>query len=185
MGMDIPTEPVPVNSSEVRERTSSTEKNYSRDISMSSTQSSVIYHERIANNGMDVDPEPANDFPALSYRTKQKKALRFSKATETLGNMRPQDGNNETTHSNPEHVFNINQSKQLPHDAALHDEDNNVINIQLPYDPNTPIKPDLWSSSFHPISLHESIEQIVSDTKNIKDLLNFIARYIANKKVLR
>ena len=52
MGMDIPAESVPVNGSEVRGRTSSTEKNYSRDTSMSSTQSSVIYHERMANNSI-------------------------------------------------------------------------------------------------------------------------------------
>ena len=41
----------------------------------------------------------------------------------------------------------------------------------------------LWSGNFHPISLHSSIEQFASDTKSIKDLLNFIARYISNKKV--
>ena len=63
--MDIPAGPVPINNSEVRGRTPSTEKNYSRDISMSSTWSSIIYHERTANNGMDVDPEPVNNFPAL------------------------------------------------------------------------------------------------------------------------
>ena len=68
-GMDIPAGFVPVNSFEVRERTSSTEKNYSRDSSMSSTWSSIIYHERIANNSMDIDQEPANDSPALSYKT--------------------------------------------------------------------------------------------------------------------
>ena len=45
------------------------------------------------------------------------------------------------------------------------------------------MEPDLWSGNFHPISLHGSIEQIASDTKNIKDLLNFIARYISNKKI--
>jgi len=88
-GMDISTGPVSVNSSEVRERTSSTKKNYSRDMSISSTWSSVIYHERIANNGMDVDPEPANDSPAPSCRIEQEKALHFSKAIETLGNTRP------------------------------------------------------------------------------------------------
>ena len=105
MGMDIPIGPVPVNGSKVRGRTFSTEKNYSRDTSMSSTWSSVIYHERMANNGMDVDPEPANNFPALSYKTEQEKAI------EILGNMRPQDGNNEATHFNTECVFNVNQSK--------------------------------------------------------------------------
>ena len=78
---------------------------------------------------MDVDPEPVNNFPALPYEMEQEKALHFSKVTETLGNTRPQDGNNETTHSNPEHSFNVNQSEWLPRDAAPHDDDNNVINI--------------------------------------------------------
>jgi len=89
MEMDIPAGPVPINSSEVRGRTSSTEKNYSRDTSMSSTQSSVIYHERMANNSMDIDLEPANNSPAPSHRTEQEKALHFSKMTETLGNTMP------------------------------------------------------------------------------------------------
>jgi len=63
------------------------------------------------------------------------------------------------------------------------DNDNNVINIQLPYNPNVPTEPELWSRSFHPISLHGSIEQIALDIKSIKDLLNFMARYISNRKV--
>jgi len=62
-------------------------------------------------------------------------------------------------------------------------EDNNVINIQLPYDPQAPTEPELWSGNFHPISLHGSIEHIALDAKNIKDSLNFIARYITNKQV--
>ena len=45
------------------------------------------------------------------------------------------------------------------------------------------MEPDLWSGNFHPISLHGSIEHIASDTKNIKDSLNFMARYITNKQV--
>ena len=37
----------------------------------------------------------------------------------------------------------MNQSEQLPHNTASHDEDNNIINIQLLYDPNSPTEPDL------------------------------------------
>jgi len=77
----------------------------------------------------------------------------------------------------------MNQSKHPPHGAASQTDDNNVVNIQLPYDLNAPTEPDLWSGNFHPISLHGSIEQIASNTKNIKDSLNFMARYISNKKV--
>ena len=58
-----------------------------------------------------------------------------------------------------------------------------IINIQLPYNPNTTMEPDLWSGSFHPISLHGSIEHIASDSKSIKNSLNFMAKYIANKQV--
>ena len=78
--------------------------------------------------------------------------------------MRPLGGNNE---ANPTH--------------GQHEED--VINIQIPYDLNAPTEPELWSGSFHPISLHSSIEHFVSDSKNIKITLNFLAKYILNKQV--
>jgi len=182
-GMDIPAGFVPVHDFEVRGRTPSTEKNFSRDSSMSSTRSSVIYHERMANNGMDIDQEPVDDSPALSYEEEHEKVLRLSKVTETLGNTRPLDGNNEANNTNPQRACNVNQNEQFQRDAALNDNDDNVINIQLPYDPNTPTEPELWSGNFHPISLHGSVEQIASDTKSIKDSLNFMARYINNKKV--
>ena len=58
-----------------------------------------------------------------------------------------------------------------------------IINIQLLYDLNMPMKSELWDSYFHPISLHRSIKYIVLDSKNIRDSLNFMARYISNKQV--
>ena len=58
-----------------------------------------------------------------------------------------------------------------------------IINIQLSYNSEAPTEPDLWSSSFHPISLHKLIEYFASDSKNIKDSLNFMAKYIFNKQV--
>ena len=61
--------------------------------------------------------------------------------------------------------------------------EDDVINIQLPYNPQTPTEPELWSGSFHPISLHGSNEHLASDTKNIKVTLNFLAKYIQNKQV--
>jgi len=67
--------------------------------------------------------------------------------------------------------------------AAHGTEDDDVINIQLQYNPQAPTEPDLWTGSFHLISLHSSIEQIASDAKNIKDFLNFMARYITNKQI--
>ena len=47
----------------------------------------------------------------------------------------------------------------------------------------SPTEPELWSGSFHPISLHGSIEHFASDSKNIKVTLNFLAKYIRNKQV--
>jgi len=82
-----------------------------------------------------------------------------------------------------EHAERAIPNKLKPCAAAPSDDDNNVINIQLPYDPNAPTEPELWSGNFHLISLHSSIEHITSDTKCIKDLLNFMAKYISNKKV--
>jgi len=66
---------------------------------------------------------------------------------------------------------------------ATYNEDDMIINIQILYDPNAPMEPELWNGSFYLISLHRSIKHIVSDSKNIKDLLNFMAKYIVNKQI--
>jgi len=137
----------------------------------------------MANNSMDIDPEPPAESSALSYEMEQEKVTCLRKVAKTLGNTRPQNGINEASPIQPERVGHANQGEQQPCGTALNDDDNNVINIQLLYDPNAPTEPELWSSNFHPISLHGSIEQIASDTKSIKDSLNFMARYISNKKV--
>jgi len=97
----------------------------------------------MANNGMDIDPEPPAEFPALSYEMEQEKITRFKKVAETLGNMRLQNEINEASPIQPECVGHANQDERQPCDIALNDDDDNVINIQLPYDPNIPTKPEL------------------------------------------
>jgi len=89
--------------------------------------------------------------------------------------------NNEASPIQTKHVSHVSQNKTRG--EAPCDNDDNIINIQIPYDPNASMEPDLWSGNFHPISLHGSIKHIASNTKSIKDSLNFIARYILNKKV--
>jgi len=118
---------------------------------------------------MDTDPddaptigEIANERLELSYETEQENALRIGKATNQQDTSRPPAANNEAT---PSHVS----------------YEDDVINIQLPYDPQVPTEPELWSGSFHPISLHSSIEHFASDSKNIKVSLNFLAKYIQGK----
>jgi len=97
--------------------------------------------------------------------------------------MRPQNRNNKATLINLEHAGNVNQGERQQHDVAPNGDDDNIINIQLPYDPNSPTEPELWSSNFHLISLHRFIKQITLNTKSIKNLLNFMAKYISNKRV--
>ena len=67
--------------------------------------------------------------------------------------------------------------------SAAQNKESTFINIPLPYNPNVPIDSEIWDGSFYPISLHGSIEHIASNTKNIKDSLKFIVKYIFNKQV--
>ena len=60
---------------------------------------------------------------------------------------------------------------------------NDIINVLLPYNPNALTDPDLWDGNFHPVSLHRSLEYLALDIKNIKDSLNFMAKYIDNKQI--
>ena len=166
IGMDIQSGPVLTNNSEVRGRNLLSSANSSRDSSMASSGRSTPYHDR-----MDTDPdgspsnnEVTNEHLELSYETEQEKALRIGKVTNQQDTSKPQNTNNEAT---PSHV--------------QHEDD--VINIQLPYNPQALTKPELWSGSFHPISLHSSIEYFASDFKNIKVTLNFLAKYIQGKQV--
>ena len=80
--MDFPTRPISDNYNEVRGRNLSTNRSISRDTSISSTKSSVMYHERIEYNNFKDDDEPMNPTPALFYETKQERALCFSKVTK-------------------------------------------------------------------------------------------------------
>ena len=65
----------------------------------------------------------------------------------------------------------------------MYNENEDIINIQLSYDSHMPTKPKLWDGGFHTILLHGSIEHLGSDIKNIKNSLNFMAKYISNKKI--
>jgi len=89
--MDIFSGIAPDNHDEMRGRSLSTNVNVSRDSSMSSTRSSVAYHEKIEqNNTMIIDNDPNDSSPALSYKDKQERAIRVSKAANPQNDMRPQ-----------------------------------------------------------------------------------------------
>ena len=111
-----------------------------------------------------VDNESNNKWLELFYEAEQEKAIRVSMATNHQVPMRLHNVNNEAT---PTH--------------AQHEDD--VINIQILYNPNTPTEPELWGGSFNHISLHSSMEHFMHNTRNIKVTLDFMAKYIRNKKV--
>ena len=84
------------------------------------------YHDR-----MDTDPDDApatggndNKRLELSYETEQEYALRIGKMTNQQDTMRPPATNNEAT------------SLYVPHE-------DDIINIQLPYDLQAPTEPEL------------------------------------------
>ena len=164
--MDIQSGRVLTNDSEVWERNPLPSTISFRDPFMVSSRHATLYHDK-----MDTDLDDAlatgrndNEHLELSYETKQEYASRIGKATNQQDTTRPPATNNEVT---PLHV--------------LHKDD--IINIQLLYDSQAPTEPELWSGSFHPISLHSFIEYFALDAKNIKVSLNFLAKYIQGKQV--
>ena len=118
-----------------------------------------------------------NKGPGLSYKTVQEQAIHVSMVADSSNNTL----NKYITIKCPIISSSYVQTKHSILGSSHGDD--TVINIQLPYNPNTPTEPDLWDGSFHPISLHGSMEHLVFDSKNIKDFLNFIAKYISNKQV--
>ena len=109
---------------------------------MSSTCSSVIYYERVTmNNGMDIDSDMPVESPALSHRTGQEKQLHLSKATGTSNNMRAQGVNNGASSMQSDCIDHISPNKMCG--EALRNDDDNVINIQITYNPNIPTEPKL------------------------------------------
>ena len=82
MGMDIQSGLASNNFDEVRGRTLSSNRNISRDVSMSSTKLSVIYHERMTTNNVNNNDDPVDASSKLSYETEQKKAFCVSKVAD-------------------------------------------------------------------------------------------------------
>ena len=58
-----------------------------------------------------------------------------------------------------------------------------VFDIQLPYNINQTTEQDSWNGNFLPISLHGSLEHLLSDSKNIKKFLCHMTNYIKNKGI--
>jgi len=57
------------------------------------------------------------------------------------------------------------------------------INVQLSYNINQALNPKSWDGDFHTISLHGSMEHLMSDIKIIKDSLSRMRKYILGKSI--
>jgi len=60
-----------------------------------------------------------------------------------------------------------------------------VFNVQLNYDIDQALDPESWDSKFCAVSLHGSMEHLVSDIKNIKDSLCRMGKYIQGKSIIK
>ena len=178
--MNFSTESLLDNYNEMRGRSPFIDKNTSRDSSISSTKSSVAYHKKMANNGMNFNDDNS---PALSYEEEYEKALRVSKAAKHLTNMRLQDNSLHIPKPTSQCIINEEQCFTPQRGPTAQNEESTFINIPLPYNLDTPTDPEIYSGNFHPVSLHGSIKHLASDIKNIKDSLKFMTKYITNKKI--
>ena len=78
----------PNNYDKVRGRTSSLNIHISRNSLVSSTKSSVVYHERMEHNHTMIEDIDMNDVsPELLYEMTQEKTSQVSKAADTNNNV--------------------------------------------------------------------------------------------------
>ena len=133
------------------------------------------------NNSMDVD-DINNTSSKLPYEVSQEREICLRTVAENCEDTLPSQGkltnNNQLQHS-PGKVPDSTPIQGL----TVQNEKSIFINILLLYDPNIPTDPEIWDGNFYLISLHDSIEHLSSDVKNIKNSLRFMTKYIANKQI--
>ena len=128
LGMDIQQGVPPATNSGERGRNPSPSAKSSRESSLASSGRSTPYHER-----MEIDVAPGTEKSniesrELSYETEQEKEVRVSMAANQQANqqtsMRSTGGINEASPTHGQH-------------------EENIFNVQLPYDINAPVEPEL------------------------------------------
>jgi len=58
-----------------------------------------------------------------------------------------------------------------------------VLNIQLNYNPDQALDPDLWDGNFHTVSLYGAIKHMPSDVLNFKESLSRMHKYMLGKAI--
>ena len=138
------------------------------------------------NNNMNINinnnKNDKNTFPELFYEISQEKVIRLSMAAEKQTNTLPLKSN-LTNNNCSQHVLNKHPTSTSTRGLPIQNIESRFINILLPYDPNVSIDSEIWGGNFYSISLHGLIKHIISNAKNIKDSLKFIAKYITNKQI--
>ena len=159
------------NDNKVRGRSLDVSIHRPRSPSMSSSKCDEEYHIRVQreSNKMvedDNDIEPANSIGSirLKYVTHEGQNNQVSKAADTSLNTRQQ------------HAPTVGPAPNSP-------PGENVFDVQLNYDPDQALDSELWDGNFHAISLHGSMEHIVSDVLSIKNSLLRIKKYILGKSI--
>ena len=171
MGIDIDNfiSNIADNYDEVRGHTITYNKQVSRTVSMSSSEALVVYTtkmKRLNNCLKDKDLREPIDKSQLLYVTPRKQGNQVRVVADPTNNTREQYVPIEGL------ALNISCSSNK-----------NMFNMQLPYDINQALDPKSWDSNFHAISLHGSMEYLVSDVKYIKKSLRRMQKYILNKSI--
>ena len=134
MGMNLSFRNIFDNYNEMKDRTASPNLQSSKAFSMSSSKSSVTYYVRMENNNDledDINMEPINNSQLL-YVTFTEHNNQVSTAADSNNNMIQKYV--LINHS----ALNSTTTSSLPHV-----NEDSVINIQLSYNPNRSIEPDL------------------------------------------
>ena len=135
--------------------------------SISSSISDKEYHVHVKRDSNRMDNDEPVSFISNSqveYKIWERKKDQVSKAANNINSIFHQCSSNKVL-------------------ASSSPTGSNVFNIQLNYKINQALNPELWDGEFCAVSLHGSMEYLVSDIKNIKEFLWRMGKYIKGKSV--
>ena len=142
-----------------------------RSPSMSLSKCDKKYHicvqresKKMVKDDNDIEPANSIDSIRLEYTTQEGQNNQDSKAADTSLNIRQQ------------YAPTVGPALNSP-------PGENVFDVQLNYDLDQTLDSELWDGNFHAVSLHRSMEYIMSDVLSIKNSLFRIKKYILGKSI--
>ena len=157
------------NFEEMRDRSLVLSTYHLRTLSISSSNYNEDYYMRVqkeSNKIVEDNFVAISDSSQLKYMTLKSQKNYISKVANSNNNLRQP------------HVVNIEPALNNTSPSS-----NNMFNIQLSYDIDQALDLELWNSNFQAISLHRSMEYLVSNVKNVKNSLIRIHKYILGKTI--